>query len=188
MRFLDTELAGALIIDVDLVEDERGFFARTLCHRDFHERGLHTEYVQQSISHNRRRGGLRGVHFQTDPHAETKLVRCIAGSLYDLIVDLRPKSPTFGRWQAFELTARNRRMLYIPEGFGHGFQTLEDDTDVFYQMSAYYDSSAAGGVRWDDPFFAFEWPCEVTAISARDQTYEYYRPGVNLFCGAEVPQ
>ena len=171
MKFTELELSGAYLIEVEPVADERGFFARSFCDREFAERGLETRFVQQSISHNTRRGTLRGVHFQREPHTETKLVRCITGSLYDLIVDLRPESPTFRRWQAVELSARNRAMLYIPAGFGHGFQTLEDDTDVFYEISAYYAPTAASGMRWDDEAFAFEWPLPVAVISERDQSY-----------------
>src|SRR5207247_1799350 len=146
----DTELGGALIVDPEPIEDERGFFARTFCAVEFGARGLETRFVQQSVSHNRRRGTLRGMHYQAAPHTETKLVRCTAGAVYDVLVDLRRDSPTFKRWLAVELTARNRRALYVPPGLAHGFLTLEDDTDLEYLITPAYRPEASRGVRWDD--------------------------------------
>jgi dTDP-4-dehydrorhamnose 3,5-epimerase len=173
--FTATEPAGVVIIEPERVEDERGFFARSFCAREFAARGLDPRVAQCNVSFNRTRGTLRGLHFQHPPHTETKLVRCTRGALYDVAVDLRPDSPTFLVHIAVELSARNGRMLYVPEGFAHGFQTLEDDTEVFYQMSAAFSPDAAGGVRWNDPAFAIEWPLEVSAISERDRTYPDFR-------------
>jgi dTDP-4-dehydrorhamnose 3,5-epimerase len=171
MTFTATPLAGAFVIDPEPIEDERGFFARSFCVEEFRARGLNPRVVQCNVSFNRRRGTVRGLHYQRAPHGEAKLVRCTAGALYDVIVDLRPDSPTMQRHFAIELSARNRRMLYIPEGCAHGFQTLEDGTEVFYQMSAPYTADATAGVRWNDPAFGIEWPLEVTVISERDRSY-----------------
>jgi dTDP-4-dehydrorhamnose 3,5-epimerase len=171
MIFSATALAGAYLIEPERLEDERGFFARTWCVDEFAARGLNPRLVQCSISFNRRKGTLRGMHFQAAPHEEAKLVRCTRGAIYDVIVDLRPDSPTFKRWTAVDLTAENRRMLYVPEGFAHGFQTLEDESEVSYQMSEYYHAASARGVRWDDPAFGIEWPVEERTISARDRHY-----------------
>lgn len=171
MIFEETELAGAFIIRPQPIEDERGFFARTFCVREFEAHGLEPRLVQCNISFNRRRGTLRGMHLQRAPHEEAKLVRCTAGGIHDVIVDLRPGSPTRLRHTAVDLTAANRTMLYVPGGFAHGFITLEDDTEVFYQMSEFYAPEAAAGFRWNDPAFGIEWPVEVTVISERDRTY-----------------
>jgi dTDP-4-dehydrorhamnose 3,5-epimerase len=171
MRFTETQLAGAYIIDPERIEDARGFFARTWDRHEFEARGLNTNLAQCNISYNTRRGTLRGMHYQAAPHAETKLVRCTSGAIYDVIVDLRPSSPTLRQWLAVELSAANRRMLYIPEGFAHGFQTLADHSEVFYQMAAFYASGYARGVRWNDPAFGIVWPETPQVISARDQVY-----------------
>jgi len=152
-------------------EDDRGFFARTFCRQEFEERGLNPRVVQCNVSFNKRKGSLRGMHFQTSPYAEAKLVRCTAGSIYDVIIDLRPSSPAFKKHLGVELSARNRKMLYIPEDFAHGFQTLEDDTEVFYQMSQYYSPEHSRGVRWDDPAFGISWPPGERIIIERDRTY-----------------
>ena len=172
MIFTETALADAWIVDPERLEDERGFFARTFDAAEFARRGLAAAFPQCSVSFNARAGTLRGMHFQAEPHQEAKLVRCTAGAVYDVIVDLRPGSPTRGRWTAVELSAANRRALYVPEGFAHGFQTLVDASEVFYQISASYEPSAARGVRWDDPAFAIAWPpAEPRILSERDRAY-----------------
>jgi dTDP-4-dehydrorhamnose 3,5-epimerase len=171
MIFRETALKGAYIVEPERVEDERGFFARTWCRRELEDHGLNPKLAQCSISFNRRRGTLRGMHFQMEPHAEAKLVRCTSGAIFDVIVDLRAQSQTYKRWAGFELTETNRTMLYIPEGFAHGFLTLADNVEVFYQISVSYSAAHARGVRWNDPAFAIEWPGEVVVISERDRGY-----------------
>jgi dTDP-4-dehydrorhamnose 3,5-epimerase len=171
MIFTETKLPGAFVIDLENLEDDRGFFARCWSEAEFAAQGLNPHSVETNISFNRRAGTLRGMHFQTLPHAQPKLVRCTAGAIYDVIIDLRPESVTFKHWIAVELTAANRRQLYIPEGFAHGFQTLVDNTEVLYQMSAPYVAESARGVRWDDPAFGIDWPPAERTIIARDQTY-----------------
>jgi dTDP-4-dehydrorhamnose 3,5-epimerase len=168
VRFEPTPLAGAYIIEAEPVEDERGCFARLWCAEEARRLGLMPEVAQCSLSHNRLRGTLRGLHFQLPPHAEVKVVRCVRGALFDVLVDLRPDSPTFGGWFATELTSENLRATYIPAGFAHGFQALEDDTDVFYQISTPYRAEARHGVRWDDPILAISWPLPPMVISERD--------------------
>ena len=171
-----TEIPGVFLLEPELVEDERGAFARTWCPREFAARGLSPNLAQCSLSFNARKGTLRGMHYQAAPYAEAKLVRCTRGAIYDVALDLRPGSPTFKRWTARELSADNRRMLYIPEGCAHGFQTLADDTEVFYQISEFYHPEAARGVRWDDPAFGIAWPpAERRILSARDAGYEDFR-------------
>lgn len=169
MIFRETALQGTYIIDIEMLEDERGFFARSWCRREFRALGLHQDWVQNNISFNKRKGTLRGIHYQTAPCEEIKLVRCSMGAIYDVLIDLRPHSGTFAKWTAVELTARNRRMLYVPEGIAHGFLTLEDDTEVFYHMSAYYSAEHARGVRWNDPAFGIQWPMDVLVISEKDR-------------------
>jgi dTDP-4-dehydrorhamnose 3,5-epimerase len=177
MRFHATPLPGALLLEPERLEDDRGFFARSWCREEFADHGIHCDWVQCNISYNRTRGTLRGLHYQAAPRAEAKLVRCTRGAVFDVLVDLRPESPAFGRWAAFELSAENRRLLFVPEGFAHGFQTLVDDTELFYQMSKAYSPQAARGVRWDDPLLSISWPaCERRIISARDQGYPELRP------------
>lgn len=171
MIFIETTLKGAFIIELEKVEDERGFFARTWCQQEFAARGLNPRLVQCSLSFNRKRGTLRGMHYQTNPYEEAKLVRCTRGAIYDVIIDLRSDSSTFMRWVAVELTADNRRMLYIPEKFAHGFQTLEDSTEVFYHMSEFYAPEYARGVRWNDPAFGIRWPGAERIISHKDRQY-----------------
>jgi dTDP-4-dehydrorhamnose 3,5-epimerase len=171
MFFLDTELKDAYIIELDKREDSRGFFARTWSQADFEQKGLTTRIVQMNLSYNRTKGTLRGMHFQKQPYAETKLVRCVRGAIYDVIVDLRPDSPTFKRWIGVELTADNRRALFVPEGFAHGFQTLVDDCDVMYQVSQAYTPSAEGGAAYNDPAFGIVWPLPITTISDKDQRW-----------------
>ena len=182
MIFNETKLKGAYIIEVEPFEDERGSFARTFCREEFETHGLNSFIAQCNISHNRKKGTLRGMHYQIAPHAEAKLVTCIAGSIYDVIIDLRPDSITCCRWVAVELSARDpRNLIYIPEGFAHGFQTLEDDTEVFYQMSHSYVPQSARGVRWDDPAFAIRWPDGPRTLSDRDNNYPDFSPSYEHF-------
>jgi dTDP-4-dehydrorhamnose 3,5-epimerase len=171
MIFTETVLKGAFIIDVEPVEDERGLFARTWCQREFEAQRLKVTWVQNNLSFNHKTGTLRGMHYQVAPHEEIKLVRCTAGSIYDVIVDLRPDSPTFRQHVGVTLSAGNRRALYIPQSFAHGFQTLSDHTEVFYHMSAFYEPSAARGFRWDDPTFNIEWPETLTVIADKDRAW-----------------
>jgi dTDP-4-dehydrorhamnose 3,5-epimerase len=171
MKFIETQLVGAFIIEPELVYDSRGFFARAFCAREFAERGLEPAIVQCSVSFNNRRGTLRGMHYQCAPFEESKLIRCISGRIHDVILDLRPSSPSFRRWIAVELSALNRRMVYVPAGIAHGFQTLEDTTEVFYQISERYAPEYARGVRWDDPAFAIRWPIGDPILSERDRNY-----------------
>lgn len=159
------------MVEPKRLEDERGFFARTWCKKEFMAHVGHGDFVQCNISFNKKKGTLRGMHYQAAPHEEAKLVRCTSGAIYDVIVDLRPDSPTFKKWLSFELTAENRRMVYIPEGVAHGFITLQDNTEVFYQMSEFYAPEHARGVRWNDPVFGIQWPIEVRIISERDRVY-----------------
>jgi dTDP-4-dehydrorhamnose 3,5-epimerase len=169
--FTETKLKGAFLIEPEILEDDRGFFARTWCERQFGARGLNSRFVQCNISFNKKRGTLRGMHYQNAPHEEAKLVRCTMGAIYDVIIDLRCGSPTFKHWVATELTATNRLILYAPEGFAHGFQTLEDNSEVFYQMSTFYFAESSSGVRWNDPAFGIEWPSDVQILSGRDRGY-----------------
>jgi len=169
--FRPTKLEGAFLIEPERKHDERGHFARTFCEREFAEHGLHSRFVQCNLSFNRRKGTLRGMHFQAAPHEEAKLVSCTRGAIYDVIIDLRAGSPTYRQHIGETLSAYNGKMLHIPEGFAHGFQTLEDDTEVFYQMSQFYHPESARGVRWDDPAFQIDWPPAERTIIARDQEY-----------------
>jgi dTDP-4-dehydrorhamnose 3,5-epimerase len=171
MRFTETKLKGAYIIEAEPIQDERGFFARSWCQKEFAERGLNPNLVQCNISFNRKKGTLRGMHYQAKPHEEAKLVRCTMGAIYDVIVDIRSESPTFKKWLGVELTAENRKMLYIPEGLAHGFQTLEDNAEVFYQMSEFYHPESARGVRWNDPMFSIHWLLKNPIISSKDRGY-----------------
>jgi dTDP-4-dehydrorhamnose 3,5-epimerase len=177
MIFTPTRLAGARVIDLERREDERGFFARSWCRHEFEEQGLNAQLVQCSISFNTVRGTLRGMHYQAKPHEEAKVVRCTRGGVHDVIIDLRPDSPTYLLWEAVELSEENRRMLYVPEGVAHGFQTLVDATEVCYQMSEVYRPESARGVRWDDPVFGIRWPDGERIISRRDRSYPDFAPG-----------
>ena len=176
MRFQETKLAGVFEIHLEPKADERGFFARTWCREEFRDRGLNDNIVQCSVSLNRRRGTLRGVHYQAAPFAETKIVRCTSGAIYDVVVDLRTQSPTFREWFATVLDAESRGSLYIPEGCAHGFLTLTDESEVLYQMSEFYHPDAGRGVRWNDPAFQIAWPEQVEVISERDRTYPDFEP------------
>jgi dTDP-4-dehydrorhamnose 3,5-epimerase len=169
--FMPTALPGAFVIEPERHEDPRGFFARTWCAREFEAHGLRARLVQCSVSFNKRKGTLRGMHFQAAPHDEAKLVRCTMGAIHDVIIDLRRTSATYRQHVAVVLTAETRRMLYVPEGFAHGFQTLADETEVFYQMSEFYSPDHARGVRWDDPAFAIDWPGDDRTILDRDRAY-----------------
>ena len=177
MIFAETKLKGAFIVEVEKHADERGFFARTWCQEEFTTHGLNPRLVQCSISFSRKGGTLRGMHYQSEPYGEAKLVRCTQGAVYDVIVDLRPDSATFKQWIAVELTAENHRMLYVPAKFAHGFQTLEDNTEVSYQMSEFHAPESARGVRWDDPAFAIRWPEGPRILSERDKSYpDFHSP------------
>ncbi|HEX4074015.1 MAG TPA: dTDP-4-dehydrorhamnose 3,5-epimerase [Candidatus Acidoferrales bacterium] len=171
MKFQETKLPGVFELHIEPKADERGFFARSWCRNEFEAHGLDPRLVQCNISFNKRKGTLRGVHYQLAPNAETKLVRCTQGAIYDVIVDLRPGSPTFKQWAAIVLSAEKRNMAYVPENCAHGFLTLDDETEVSYQMSQFYDAGSARGVRWDDPAFGISWPAAVEVISERDRTY-----------------
>ena len=171
MHFTETPLAGAFVIEPEKLEDERGFFARTWCQQEFEAHRLNSRLVQCSTSFNHRRGTLRGIHYQVAPFEEAKLVRCTAGAIFDVIVDLRQDSPAFKQSLGINLTAQNHKMLYIPEGLAHGFLTLEDNTEVFYQMSEFYSAEHSRGVRWNDPAFRIEWPFAPVIMSERDRSY-----------------
>ena len=175
MIFTQTKLKDAYIVDIEKRQDDRGFFARTWCQKEFQEHGLTAEFVQCNISVNNKRGTVRGMHYQVAPYGEVKIIRCTRGAIYDLILDLRPESPTFTQWLAVNLTAENHRMLYVPSGFAHGFQALEDNTEISYQVSEFYNPKAEQGVRYNDPAFGFKWPIEVRAISEKDSNWPDYR-------------
>jgi dTDP-4-dehydrorhamnose 3,5-epimerase len=172
VKFHEAPLAGAFVIELDRLEDERGFFARSFCTMEFARAGLFTHIAQCNVSFNSQAGTLRGLHYQAAPHQEAKLVRCTAGALYDVIVDLRSNSSTYLRWFGIELEARNWKMLYVPEGFAHGFQTLADATEVLYMMSARHHPDSARGIRWDDPAINIRWPhAKRRLISDRDSSF-----------------
>jgi len=172
MKFIPGELNGVWIVELEKHSDERGYFARTWCAGEFERNGLNPRLAQCNISYNRKRGTLRGMHYQLAPRQEAKLIRCSRGAIYDVALDLRPESPTFKRWMATELAEKDSRMLYIAEGFAHGFQTLEDDTEVFYRMSEFFHQPTNVGLRWNDPAFAIQWPeANPRIISNRDASY-----------------
>jgi dTDP-4-dehydrorhamnose 3,5-epimerase len=171
MTFHETRLRGVFEIQLEPKPDERGFFARCWCEKEWESAGLNPKTVQCNISFNFRQGTLRGIHYQAAPCPETKIIRCTKGAIYDVVVDLRPQSPTFKQWIGVVLTDQNRHMVYVPEGCGHGFLTLQDETEVFYQMSEFYHPELARGVRWNDPAFQISWPGEVKVIAERDRTY-----------------
>ena len=175
MKFVATELAGAYLIEIERLEDERGFFARTFCRDEFAAHGLRSSFVQCNVSFNARKGTVRGMHFQEKPHEEAKLVRCTRGAIYDVIVDIRKGSPTRKLWTAVELTADNGRMLYVPEGLAHGFQTLENNSEVLYQMSEMHHPESARGLRWNDPAFAIRWPLASPILSDRDARFADFK-------------
>ena len=171
MKFSETDLRGAYIIDLEPVRDERGSFARAFCGNEFEQHGLKTAFVQGNISSSKEAGTLRGLHYQTPPYEEAKLICCIRGALLDVIIDLRTGSPTYLRWTAVELTADNRRMLYAPEGFAHGYQTLAPDTEAFYWVTQFYHPESERAVRWNDPAFGIPWPLASPVLSAKDQSH-----------------
>lgn len=171
MIFSETKLKGAFVIEPERMEDERGFFARVFSPEEFRDFGLATEFVQCSISFNGKRGTLRGMHYQAEPYEEAKIVRCTMGVIFDVIVDLRPESPTFKDWLGLEMTADNRKMMYVPERFAHGFLTLEDNSEILYAISEFYHPESAQGVRWDDPAIGIQWPETPLIISTQDQSY-----------------
>jgi dTDP-4-dehydrorhamnose 3,5-epimerase len=171
MRFIATTFSEAWLLEPEPIRDERGYFARTFCMREFAKRGLETTFVQHSRSYSAKKGTLRGMHFQTPPHTEVKVVSCVSGAIYDVIVDLRPNSPTYSTWQGFELSAENGRQLYVPAGFAHGFQTLTDGALLNYLISAFYEPTASTGVSYDDPRIGIRWPLPVTVISERDRSW-----------------
>lgn len=176
MLFHETTLPGVFLIEPERKEDERGYFARTWCKKEFTDRGLCGGWAQISLSFNRRRGTLRGMHFQVKPHEEIKLVQCVRGAIYDVALDLRRDSPTYLKWFAAELSPENGRMLYIPKGLAHGFQTLVDGSEVLYNIAEYYRPESSRGVRWNDPAFAIAWPIAEPILSPRDQGW----PDFNL--------
>ncbi|MEM6348159.1 MAG: dTDP-4-dehydrorhamnose 3,5-epimerase [Bacteroidota bacterium] len=171
MIFTETKLKGAFIVDIKGFQDDRGLFSRVYCQREFEEHGLNAKVVNTNVSRSVYKGTLRGMHFQRQPMAECKLVRCTNGALYDVIIDLRPGSPTYKEWIGVELNEDNYRMLFVPEGFAHGFQTLVDQTEATYQVSQFYAPDHEGGVRWNDPTFGIEWPLEPTVMSDKDKNW-----------------
>lgn len=171
MIFKETKLKGAYIVELEPREDERGFFARSFCRQEFEEHGLNPAIVQNNISFSKKKGTLRGMHYQVAPYEETKLVSCTRGAIYDVIVDLREDSPTYCQWLAVELSAEKYKMLYVPAGFAHGYQTMEDNTVVSYQVSEFYQPESERGVRWDDPAFRIEWPIKQPVISSKDKSH-----------------
>lgn len=175
MKFEQTTLQDAVLITLDRRGDERGWFARTFCRDTFAAQGLETEFVQHNGSLSRTRGTLRGMHFQRGVAAEVKLLRCVTGAVIDIIIDLRPESPSYKRWEAFELSAENGRLLYVPRGFAHGFQTTTDDVEMHYLVSAPYTPQAEGGVRWNDPAFKLAWPLAPTVMSEKDRNWPDFR-------------
>ena len=181
MKFTELALKGAYIIDLERREDSRGFFARSWCRKEFGEHGLCEEFVQSNVAFSTKKGTVRGMHYQIAPHQEVKVVRCTMGSIYDVIIDLRSGSPTAGQWTGVELNSGNHRMLYVPEGFAHGYQTLEDNTEIYYQTSRFYAPESARGNRYDDPAFGIEWPLTVGSISDPDKSWPDYTDPSNTF-------
>jgi dTDP-4-dehydrorhamnose 3,5-epimerase len=171
MKFIETGLQGAVIVEIEKLQDQRGFFARSWCKREFEQYGLDASLVQANVSYNHRKGTLRGMHFQVEPHGETKLVRCTQGAIYDVIIDLRQDSPTYRKWVGVELTADNFRMLFVPKMFAHGFQTLAEESVVTYQVGQFYTPGSERGIRFDDPAFQIQWPLEVSVISDKDKSW-----------------
>ena len=174
MKFSPTTLAGLWLIELELREDERGFLARTYCDREFSAQGLNTHWPQCNLTLTRRRGFLRGLHYQAEPKPEIKLIRCAVGAICDVLADLRPCSATYGKWQSFELSSANHRLLYVPGGLAHGLQCLTDNCEVFYHMSAAYDPELARGIRWDDPTLNIDWPIPNATLSDRDRDLPFF--------------
>ena len=177
MIFKETKLKGAFIIEMEPIKDMRGFFARAWCKKEFEEHGLKPYLVQANITFSRKKGTLRGMHYQVAPYQEAKLVRCLKGALFDVIIDLRPDSPTYREWIDIELAEDNYKALYVPEGFAHGYQTLKDNTEVFYQVSQFYCPDSERGIRWNDPAFGIKWPqAQELVISEKDENWPYFLP------------
>ena len=176
MKFSQTSLSGLWLIELELREDERGFLARTYCENEFAHHGLNTRWPQCNLTLTKKRGTIRGMHFQAEPKPEIKLIRCATGKIFDVLVDVRPNSPTFGKWEGFELSGENRRQLYVPGGFAHGFQCLTDNCEVFYQMSEFFVPELARGLRWNDSFCQISWPLEPTGISLKDRQFPDFNP------------
>lgn len=174
MIFQKIPMKGAFIIEMKPMRDERGFFARSFCQKEFEEQGINPRLVQANVSYNNNKGTLRGIHYQISPFEETKLVRCTQGAIFDVIIDLRKESPTYMQWFGVELNSENRTMLFVPESFGHGFQTLMDNTEVTYMVSEFYTPGSERGIRWDDPAFDIRWPVEVQVISDKDANWDDY--------------
>jgi len=175
MIFKKTKFEGVYIIEPKKLEDERGFFARTWDMDDFEKNGLNSKILQCSISHTKTKGTIRGLHYQISPFEETKIIRCTRGKIYDVIIDLRKDSPTYKKWGSFDLSSENYNMLYVPEGFAHGFQSLEDNIEMFYQMTQIFQSEYNKGIRWDDPIFNISWPLDVAIISKKDKNWELFK-------------
>lgn len=173
--FTETILKGAFIIEVKRLEDERGFFGRAWCKKEMDDHGLNANAVQANVSYNKVKGTLRGMHFQVAPYSETKMVRCTSGAIYDVIIDIRPESPTFKKWFGIELTEENFKMLYVPEGFAHGFITLKDHSSVHYMVTEYYTPGAEGGLRYNDPSFNIEWPMQPVIVSEKDKNHPLFK-------------
>lgn len=177
MKFTATPLVGAYVVDLEKREDSRGYFARSWCQKEFEQQKLETQFVQCNLSYNKEKGTLRGMHFQLSPHQEVKFVRCVSGSIYDVIIDLRKDSATYCKWFGVELSSKSGRALYVPKGFAHGYVTLENDSEVFYQVSDFYEPSAERGVRWNDPVFGIQWPkVNQTLISPKDLALPDFNP------------
>ena len=175
MKFVSTELEGVYTIEIEKFEDERGFFARAWCAKEFEAAGMNPNLVQGNISYCGHRGTLRGMHYQAAPYEEAKCVRCTRGAIYDVCIDLRPESPSFLKWTGVELSAQNHRLIYIPEGFAHGYVTLVDNTEIFYLVSQYYAPEYERGVRWDDKRFSIDWPITDVIISEKDKTWPDFK-------------
>jgi dTDP-4-dehydrorhamnose 3,5-epimerase len=175
MKIIETPLLGAYVIDIEPINDVRGFFARTFCVKELETRGLNIQFPQCNISYNEKKATLRGMHYQKEPYGEVKIVRCTSGSVYDVIVDLRPLSSTYCKWFGLELSSLNRKAIYIPRGMAHGYVTLTDNTELLYMMSEFYNSDSAKGVRWNDPIFNIQWPLSPLLVSERDMNHADYR-------------
>ena len=167
-------LEGAFVLELQRFEDDRGFFARAWCQNEFEEHGLKPRWVQANLAHSKQKGTLRGLHYQADPYGEDKLMRCIRGAIYDVILDLRSESPTYKHWFGTELSAANHRALFVPQGFAHGYLTLVDDSEVFYPVSQFYTPGAERGIRWNDPAFGIEWPLSSVILSDKDRSFKYF--------------
>jgi len=171
VKFTETKLEGAYIIEIEKLTDDRGFFARSWCQKEFEAHGLTSRVVQTNVSFNRKKGTLRGLHYQLKPNEESKLIRCTRGAIYDVIIDLRPKSPTYKQWIGVKLSDENYTMFFVPENFAHGFQTLKNNTEITYQVSQFFTTGSERGIRWNDPIFGIKWPLEIAVISAKDRDW-----------------